>query len=99
MVRRLFRTGARSQTPGSEGGRVGEEGRSRWVPDHLKKKKIIAQLKRARKIGTPQIIVTSDFETNRLWVYKPCEHYTATTEEDPESLREWDVPSHVDVAG
>src|SRR2546421_10746837 len=39
MVRRLFRTGARSQTPGSEEGRVGEEGRSRWVPDHLKKKK------------------------------------------------------------
>src|SRR2546421_10684022 len=39
MVRRLFRTGARSQTPGSEEGRGGEEGRSRWVPDHLKKKK------------------------------------------------------------
>src|SRR5262245_55230861 len=41
------------------------------VNTHFLPAEIIAQLKRRKKITAPQIVVTTDFETHRLWVYRP----------------------------
>jgi processive 1,2-diacylglycerol beta-glucosyltransferase len=69
------------------------------VNTHFLPAEIIAQLKRARKIDTPQIVATTDFETHRLWVYKPVEHYTTATEEGAEYLKHWGVTAPVTVTG
>jgi len=37
--------------------------------------------------------VTTDFETHRLWVAKPCDHYCTGTEEGAEYLEYWGVSS------
>jgi processive 1,2-diacylglycerol beta-glucosyltransferase len=42
---------------------------------------IVASLRRAGRIDTPQVMVTTDFETHRNWVAEPCEHYFTATEE------------------
>jgi processive 1,2-diacylglycerol beta-glucosyltransferase len=69
------------------------------VNTHFLPAEIIAQLKRDRKIETPQIVVTTDFETHRLWVYKPVEQYTTATEEGAAYLKHWGVTSRIDVTG
>jgi processive 1,2-diacylglycerol beta-glucosyltransferase len=56
----------------------------RWdaiVNTHFLPTEIIAMLRRRRKIRTPQITVTTDFETHRAWVHQPCERYCTATEE------------------
>ena len=48
----------------------------------------------------PQITVTTDFETHRLWVNQPCDAYTTATDEGAAYLRHWGVPAdHVHVTG
>ena len=44
------------------------------VNTHFLPAEIIASLRRERKLKVPQITVTTDFETHRLWVNEPCEH-------------------------
>lgn len=57
-----------------------------WRPDlvvstHYLPAEIIAQMRRAGQFQCPQVIVTTDFETHRIWVQEPCErYYTATTD-------------------
>jgi processive 1,2-diacylglycerol beta-glucosyltransferase len=78
-----------------------EEGR--WdvaVNTHFLPAELIAHLRRKGKCGLPQITVTTDFETHRLWVNEPCEAYTTATEEGAANLRKWGVPeAHVHVTG
>jgi processive 1,2-diacylglycerol beta-glucosyltransferase len=69
------------------------------VNTHFLPAEIIAQLKRQRKIRTPQIVATTDFETHRLWVHRPVEHYTTATDEGAEYLRRLGVTSSIDVTG
>lgn len=70
------------------------------VNTHFLPAEIIASLKRDGKLNVRQITVTTDFETHRLWVNQPCEHYTAATEEGAAYLRHWGVPEeHVSVTG
>jgi processive 1,2-diacylglycerol beta-glucosyltransferase len=69
------------------------------VNTHFLPAEIIAQLKRKRKIKTPQMVVTTDFETHRLWVYEPVEHYTTATEEGAAYLKHWGVKSSISVTG
>jgi processive 1,2-diacylglycerol beta-glucosyltransferase len=38
------------------------------------------------------VTATTDFETHRLWVNQPCEHYFTATEEGAEYLQSWGVP-------
>jgi processive 1,2-diacylglycerol beta-glucosyltransferase len=62
----------------------------RWdiiVNTHFLPAEIIAQLRRRKKIRTPQITVTTDFETHRAWAHQPCELYTTATEEGATYLR------------
>jgi processive 1,2-diacylglycerol beta-glucosyltransferase len=70
------------------------------VNTHFMPAEIIASLRKKRKIRTPQMTVTTDFETHRLWVNQPCDHYTTATDEGAAYLRYWGVPSDdVSVTG
>ncbi len=51
------------------------------INTHFLPAEIIASLRKKGRLSTPQVTVTTDFETHRLWVNQPCEHYfTATVE-------------------
>jgi processive 1,2-diacylglycerol beta-glucosyltransferase len=62
------------------------------VNTHFLPAEIIASLRRKRKVRTPQITVTTDFETHRLWVNSPTDHYCTATEEGAEYLAHYGVP-------
>jgi processive 1,2-diacylglycerol beta-glucosyltransferase len=62
------------------------------VNTHFLPAEIIASLRRRGTIHCPQFTVTTDFETHRLWVNQPCEHYFTATEEGAASLQCWGVP-------
>jgi processive 1,2-diacylglycerol beta-glucosyltransferase len=63
------------------------------VNTHFLPAEIIASLRKKRKISTPQMTVTTDFETHRLWVNPPCDFYTTATQEGAAYLRHWGVPA------
>jgi processive 1,2-diacylglycerol beta-glucosyltransferase len=63
------------------------------VNTHFLPAEIIASLRRDQKLTVPQITVTTDFETHRLWVNQPCERYTTATDEGAAYLRHWGVPA------
>jgi processive 1,2-diacylglycerol beta-glucosyltransferase len=70
------------------------------VNTHFLPAEIVASLKRQGTIQTPQMTATTDFETHRLWVNQPCEHYFAATEEGAAYLAHWGVPrGDVTVSG
>src|SRR3954466_4429734 len=54
---------------------------------------IIASMRKRKKLRTPQMTVTTDFETHRLWVNQPCDHYTTATDEGAAYLKHWGVPA------
>ncbi|HWE00878.1 MAG TPA: glycosyltransferase [Tepidisphaeraceae bacterium] len=62
------------------------------VNTHFLPAEIIASLRRDGKISVPQITVTTDFETHRLWVNQPCDRYTTATDEGAAYLNHWGVP-------
>ncbi len=63
------------------------------VNTHFLPAEIIAFLKRTGKMNVPQMTVTTDFETHRLWVANPCEQYCTATEEGAVYLEYWGVPA------
>ena len=70
------------------------------VNTHFLPAEIIASLRRKGEMKTPQLTATTDFETHRLWVNQPCDHYFTATEEGAVNLRHWGVPAaHVTVSG
>jgi processive 1,2-diacylglycerol beta-glucosyltransferase len=70
------------------------------VNTHFLPAEIIANLRSEGKIDVPQITATTDFETHRLWVNEPCDHYTVATEEGAAYLAHWGVPEdRVHVTG
>jgi processive 1,2-diacylglycerol beta-glucosyltransferase len=70
------------------------------VNTHFLPAEMIAALRRKAEINTPQLTVTTDFETHRLWVNQPCDHYFTATEEGAVNLAHWGVPpSDVTVTG
>lgn len=60
---------------------------------HFLPAEIVASLKRRNRLRVPQVTVTTDFETHRLWVNQPCEHYTTATDEGAATLRHWGIPA------
>ncbi len=77
-----------------------EESWDAIVCTHFLPAEIIANLRRAGKINTPQITVTTDFETHRLWVNQPSDLYTTATAEGAAYLQYWGVPaSTIHVTG
>ena len=70
------------------------------VNTHFLPAEIIASLRRKGELKTPQLTATTDFETHRLWVNQPCDHYFTATEEGAVNLRHWGVPAEdVTVTG
>lgn len=51
------------------------------VNTHFLPAEILGSLRAAGKIAVPQVTVTTDFMTHRMWVQEPCEHYFTATEE------------------
>ncbi|MEX2559983.1 MAG: glycosyltransferase [Pirellulales bacterium] len=63
------------------------------VNTHFLPAEIIASLRRAGEFQAPQFTVTTDFETHRLWVNQPCDHYFTATDEGAAYLEHWGVPA------
>jgi processive 1,2-diacylglycerol beta-glucosyltransferase len=62
------------------------------INTHFLPAEIIAGLRRRAKLTLPQVTATTDFETHRLWVNQPCDHYFTATEEGARNLHGWGVP-------
>lgn len=70
------------------------------INTHFLPAEIIASLRKQDKLKVPQVTVTTDFETHRLWVNQPCEHYFTATPEGARYLQSWGIPStDVSVTG
>ncbi len=70
------------------------------VNTHFLPAEMIASLRKRKKVQQPQITVTTDFETHRLWVNQPCDHYFTATEEGALNLASWGIPREtITVAG
>lgn len=63
------------------------------INTHFLSAERIAQLKLKDKFSAPQVTVCTDFDTHRLWVNEPCEHYFTATEEGKLHLQHWSVPA------
>lgn len=63
------------------------------INTHFLPAELIAALRRKRQLHLPQLTVTTDFETHRLWVNQPCEGYCTATEEGALYLQAWGVPA------
>jgi len=70
------------------------------VNTHFLPAEIVASLRKKGEISTPQLTATTDFETHRLWVNEPCEHYFTATAEGAAYLAYWGVPAErISVTG
>jgi processive 1,2-diacylglycerol beta-glucosyltransferase len=63
------------------------------VNTHFLPAELIASLRRHERFHAPQLTVTTDFETHRLWVNQPSDHYFTATEEGAALLQHWGVPA------
>jgi processive 1,2-diacylglycerol beta-glucosyltransferase len=68
------------------------------INTHFLPAEIIASLRKKRRLDIPQVTVTTDFETHRLWVNQPCERYFTATEEGSLYLHSWGIPATDTVA-
>jgi processive 1,2-diacylglycerol beta-glucosyltransferase len=62
------------------------------VNTHFLPAEIVAHLRRRKKLDCPQVTVTTDFETHRLWAHDPTERYYTATEEGAAYLATWNAP-------
>ena len=70
------------------------------INTHFLPAEIIASLRKKGKLSVPQVTATTDFETHRLWVNQPCEHYFTATDEGAQNLAAWGIPlKDVSVTG
>lgn len=72
---------------------VQEGGWDLVINTHFLPAKILAGLRRDGRLDVPQVTVTTDFETHRLWVNKPCEHSFTATGEGARYLESFGVPA------
>ncbi len=70
------------------------------VNTHFLSAEVVAGLRRRGRLQCPQVTVTTDFETHRLWVQEPTERYYTATEEGKAYLVSWGVTSdNVRISG
>jgi processive 1,2-diacylglycerol beta-glucosyltransferase len=62
------------------------------VNTHFLPAEVISFLHQQRRLSARQVMVTTDYETHRLWVTPPCAHYFAATEESARYLECFGVP-------
>jgi processive 1,2-diacylglycerol beta-glucosyltransferase len=63
------------------------------VNTHFLPGELVGCLRRRGEITTPQVMVTTDFETHRLWITEPCERYFTATEEGALYLQRMGIPA------
>lgn len=63
------------------------------INTHFLPAEIIASLRKKKEISLPQVTVTTDFETHRLWINQPCDRYFTATQEGSLYLQHWGVPA------
>jgi processive 1,2-diacylglycerol beta-glucosyltransferase len=63
------------------------------INTHFLPAEIIASLRVQGTLTVPQVTVTTDFDTHRLWVNQPCERYFTATYEGALYLQHWGVPA------
>ncbi len=63
------------------------------INTHFLPAEIIASMRTRGRLTLPQVTVTTDFETHRLWVNQPCDHYFTATLEGSLYLQSWGVPA------
>src|SRR5262249_4831579 len=63
------------------------------INTHFLPAEIIASLRHQDRLKVKQVTATTDFETHRLWVNQPCDHYFTATEEGARYLAHWGVPA------
>jgi processive 1,2-diacylglycerol beta-glucosyltransferase len=63
------------------------------INTHFLPAEIIASLRNQDRLKVKQVTATTDFETHRLWVNQPCDHYFTATEEGARYLAHWGVPA------
>jgi processive 1,2-diacylglycerol beta-glucosyltransferase len=63
------------------------------INTHFLSAEIIAFLRAQRRLATPHVMVTTDFETHRFWAPRPCDHYFTATEEAALHLLSFGVPT------
>ena len=68
------------------------------INTHFLPAEIIASLRRKGELTLPQVTATTDFETHRLWVNQPCEHYFTATAEGARYLQHWGIPAEQTTA-
>jgi processive 1,2-diacylglycerol beta-glucosyltransferase len=61
------------------------------INTHFLPTEMIASLRKKRVLSLPQTTVTTDFETHRLWVHEPCDHYFTATYEGALYLQHFGV--------
>jgi processive 1,2-diacylglycerol beta-glucosyltransferase len=68
------------------------------INTHFLPAEIIASLRTRDGLDLPQVTATTDFDTHRLWVNQPCDHYFTATEEGAQYLHHWGVPKTATTA-
>lgn len=63
------------------------------VNTHFLPAEIVAHLRRRKKLDCPQVTVTTDYETHRLWAHEPTERYYTATAEGAAYLTTWKAPA------
>lgn len=70
------------------------------VNTHYLPAEFVAQMRHHHQLDCPQVTVTTDFETHRLWVQEPTERYYTATTLGKAYLSTWGVnPERVVVSG
>lgn len=70
------------------------------VNTHYLATEIVAQMRRAGQLDCPQVTVTTDYETHRIWMHEPSERYYTATEDGKVYLTLCGVaPERVQVTG
>jgi processive 1,2-diacylglycerol beta-glucosyltransferase len=59
---------------------------------HFLPAEIVAAMRRGGRMHCPLAIVTTDFDTHRLWHSRPCELFFTATAEGKANLTRWGVP-------
>lgn len=63
------------------------------INTHFLPAEVIGTFRKWGRIDFPQVTVTTDFDTHRLWHNPPCEHYFTATEEGRANLAAWGIPA------
>lgn len=70
------------------------------INTHFLPAEVIGTFRQRGRIDFPQVTVTTDFDTHRLWHNPPCEHYFTATEEGRANLAAWGIaPERITATG